>query len=250
MGTSDAPTKPKVSLINPQTTDKPLQTKPMPTPNSLQLISYNLCPFVQRSVILLNEKGAQYDLTFIDISNKPDWFLEISPLGKVPVLRVDDTVIFESAVIAEYLDETVAPALHPRDPLAKASHRAWIEYSSTLLMTQHRMHVADNPEEMDSQRQALRNGLDRLTDLCDSTGPFFAGQNMSLIDTAIAPLFMRIDLVAEKAALDIYPNERIKRWAKALSERPSVQQSVVDDFGALFYKRFENEGGYLFLALL
>ncbi len=222
----------------------------MPLKNQLQLISYKLCPFVQRSVILLNEKGAKYDLTYIDISNKPDWFLDISPLRKVPVLRVDDTVVFESAVISEYLDETIAPALHPDDPLYKALHRAWIEFSSTLLMTQHRMHIADNPENMERQRQTLHDGLNKLTGYCDATGPFFAGSSLSLIDTAIAPLFMRIDLVAEKANLDIYPNDRIKQWATALSAKPSVQQSVVDDFEPLFFKRFENEGGYLFLALL
>lgn len=218
--------------------------------DKLQLISFNLCPFVQRAVILLNQKEAHYELTYIDLKNKPDWFLALSPLGKVPVLRVGESVLFESTVIAEYLEETIPPALHPSNPLTKATHRAWIEYSSTLLMTQHRMHVADNPEDLETHRQALQNSLARLTEHCDTSGPFFAGSEMSVIDAAIAPLFMRIDLVVDKTELEIYPNERIQLWANALAETPAVQTSVVGNFNELFYEHFEGEGGYLFLALL
>jgi len=79
----------------------------------LTLISHVLCPYVQRAVIALKEKGVDYERIDIDLANKPDWFLKISPLGKVPVLKVGDEVIFESAVIAEFLEDTVAPPLHP-----------------------------------------------------------------------------------------------------------------------------------------
>ena len=59
------------------------------TPNS-NSISHKLCPYVQRAVIALNEKGVPFERIDIDLANKPDWFLKISPLGKVPVLLVDD----------------------------------------------------------------------------------------------------------------------------------------------------------------
>ena len=74
------------------------------------LISFDICPFVQRSVITLEEKGVEYEIKYIELENKPDWFLAISPFGKVPVLQANDTVIFESAVINEYLDEAFAGA--------------------------------------------------------------------------------------------------------------------------------------------
>src|SRR5918992_3647184 len=86
----------------------------------LTLISHKLCPYVQRAVIALNEKGVPFERIDIDLANKPDWFLKLSPLGKVPVLVVEqdgrEQVLFESAVIAEYLDETLAPRLHPTNP--------------------------------------------------------------------------------------------------------------------------------------
>ena len=99
----------------------------------LTLISHKLCPYVQRAVIVLTEKGVPFERRDVDLANKPDWFLRLSPLGKTPVLLVGDTAIFESAVIVEYLEDTQSPALHPADPLERAEHRAWIEFGSAIL---------------------------------------------------------------------------------------------------------------------
>src|SRR5512144_566544 len=99
----------------------------------LKLISHKLCPYVQRAVIALTEKGVSFERVDVDLANKPDWFLAISPLGRTPVLEVGDTAIFESAVILEYLEETQPYPLHPADPLVRAEHRGWIEFGSAVL---------------------------------------------------------------------------------------------------------------------
>src|ERR1700704_4454206 len=98
-----------------------------------KLISHKLCPYVQRAVIALTEKGVAFERIDIDLSNKPDWFLAISPLGRTPVLQVGEVPIFESAVILEYLEETEPKPLHPADPLIRAEHRGWIEFGSVVL---------------------------------------------------------------------------------------------------------------------
>src|SRR5882724_12567118 len=100
---------------------------------ALKLISHKLCPYVQRAVIALTEKGVEFERIDVDLANKPDWFLELSPLGKTPVLQVGDIAIFESAVILEYLEETQPHPLHPHDPLRRAEHRSLIEYGSAIL---------------------------------------------------------------------------------------------------------------------
>lgn len=100
---------------------------------SLELISFKLCPFVQRAVIVLKEKNIDFTLTYIDVYHPPEWFKAISPFGKVPLLKVNDAVLFESAVIMEYLDEAYPPQLHPDDLIAKAQQRGWMEMSSELL---------------------------------------------------------------------------------------------------------------------
>ena len=101
----------------------------------LKLISHKLCPYVQRAVIALKEKGVAFERVDIDLANKPDWFLKVSPLGKVPVLTVasdkGEVALFESNVICEYIEETQGGAkLHPQDPLQRAQHRAWMEFGS------------------------------------------------------------------------------------------------------------------------
>src|SRR5438445_4068918 len=88
----------------------------------LTLISHKLCPYVQRAVIALNEKGVGFERVDIDLANKPDWFLKLSPLGKVPVLVVrsdeGEVALFESNVISEYVEDTQGGAkLNPQDPL-------------------------------------------------------------------------------------------------------------------------------------
>ena len=104
---------------------------------NLTLVSHHLCPYVQRASIALAEKGVPFERVNVDLSDKPDWFRAISPLGKVPLLRVRregrEEVIFESAVILEFLEETEASPLHPTDPLMRARHRAWIEFGSAIL---------------------------------------------------------------------------------------------------------------------
>src|SRR3954465_8029266 len=99
----------------------------------LTLVSHHLCPYVQRAVIALTEKGVPFERVYVDLGNKPDWFKRLSPLGKTPVLRVGETAIFESAVILEYLEETLSYPLHPADPLRRAEHRSFIEFGSAIL---------------------------------------------------------------------------------------------------------------------
>ena len=99
----------------------------------LTLISHLLCPYVQRAAIALAEKGVPFEKIYIDLNAKPDWFLKISPLGKVPLLKVEqddgsEAVLFESSVIAEYIEETEGePRLHPDNALERARHRVGLD---------------------------------------------------------------------------------------------------------------------------
>jgi nitrite reductase/ring-hydroxylating ferredoxin subunit len=80
--------------------------------DDITLVSHHLCPYVQRVSIALSEKSVPFDRVYIDLSDKPDWFLELSPLGKTPVLKYGNNAIFESAVILEFLEETQPRPLH------------------------------------------------------------------------------------------------------------------------------------------
>lgn len=208
-----------------------------------ELISFKLCPFVQRSVIVLQEKGVSYDINYIDIRNPPEWFKHISPLGKVPVLRIGDQVVFESAVIMEYLDEVNPPSLHPSDPLRKAQNRAWIEFASSLFMTQYTLVTARDEAAFTQAVEEMRNKLTQLE--AQLKGPYFNGHEFQLIDAAFAPLFMRMELLEEWSPMELLKGlPKLQSWSKAMLARPTVQNSVVKELPTLYRTMITHSGGY------
>ena len=196
----------------------------------LTLISHHLCPYVQRAVIALSEKNVPFQRIDIDLSNKPAWFLELSPLGKTPVLRVGDEAIFESAVILEYLEETQAAPLHPQDPLLRARHRGFIEFGSTILNDIAGLYSAPDKAGFDAKVAALAARFSQMeTRLGD--GPFFAGAGFSLVDAVFGPVFRYFDVfdrIGDFGILDGKPGTIA--WRKALTERPSVKSAVGADY--------------------
>lgn len=219
---------------------------------AVELISFNLCPFVQRSVITLQEKGADYTVTYIDLAEPPEWFLAISPFGKVPVLRDRGAVVFESAVINEYVDEIHPPSLHPEDALEKAVNRAWIEFGSDLIMKQYALSTAADDDAFEGSRHQVVRALAQLEqqlaanrESAAEAGPWFNGARHSLVDTAFAPLFQRFELLEEWHPLDLYeglPN--VAAWHRALLARPTTAGSVDPDFAAQWRAYIAATGGY------
>ncbi|MES9962046.1 MAG: glutathione S-transferase family protein [Candidatus Sedimenticola sp. 20ELBAFRAG] len=212
---------------------------------SLELVSFVICPFVQRAVITLREKGVSFEVTYIDVEHPPEWFKTISPFGKVPLLKVDSEVLFESAIINEYLDEVYPPALHPSDPMTRAKHRGWIEYGSNLLFEQAKLIIAKDEDAYEQQKESLGGSFARLAGEV-SNGPYFAGGDFSLIDAAYAPLFMRFEMLKRKRPdlEDILPSKLLK-WSDSLLGRESVKTSVTDDFEEQFFTFFKAKGSYL-----
>ena len=199
----------------------------------LRLISHKLCPYVQRAVIALTEKGVPFERIDVDLANKPDWFLAISPLGKTPVLQVGEAAIFESAVILEYLEETQPKPLHPADPLRRAEHRAWIEYGSQVLNDIAGLYSAPNQETFRAKAAQLEQRFARVeTRLAAS--PWFDGEDFSLVDAVFGPVFRYFDTFDEIGDFGILAGKaKLARWRKSLAERPSVRNAVSAEYPAL-----------------
>lgn len=194
------------------------------------LVSYHLCPYVQRAAIAMAEKGVPFSRQTIDLADKPDWFTAISPLGKVPLLRVGDDVIFESAVILEYLEETSPNPLHPGEPLERARHRGWIEYASSLLNDIAGFYNARDQETLDAKAAVMAAKFRHLDDQLGA-GPWFAGARFSLVDAAYAPVFRYFDVFDGLGEWRVLPARgRLHEWRQALRARPSVRHAVADDY--------------------
>jgi glutathione S-transferase len=196
----------------------------------LKLVSHPLCPYVQRVAIVLQEKGLAFTRTNIDLANKPEWFMAFSPLGKTPVLLVDQVAVFESAVICEFLEDTYRPALHPSAPLLRAQHRAWMEFGSALLnLIAGFYNAADEPALL-SKAGEINLRLEQLEMAVAGEG-YFAGAQFSMVDAVFAPIFRYFEVfsgVDDCRFFHALP--KLAQWRQQLAQRDSVQQAVAVDY--------------------
>ena len=210
-----------------------------------RLISHKLCPYVQRAVIALTEKGVAFERIDVDLANKPDWFLKVSPLGKTPVLVVGEHAIFESAVILEYLEETQANPLHPAEALRRAEHRAWIEFGSAVLNDVAGFYSAPTEVAFRAKTSQLEARFARL-EARPSAGPWFDGDRFSLVDAVFGPVFRYFDVFDEIADFGILTGKpKLARWRAMLAARPSVRLAVSADYPALLHDFIERRRSYL-----
>lgn len=219
------------------------QTKP---DLQLTLISHVLCPYVQRAVIALEELDMPYKRIDIDLNSPPEWFLQLSPLGKVPVLVVnDDVVLFESSVIAEYINDIAQQNLLSNAAIDKARERAWIEFASATLDNIGQAYNAATEKkffsvisQLDIKWQQLEKNV--------SPGEFFGGNQFSLVDAAYAPVFRYLDTFEQLVDVNFlqhYP--RVANWRQSLSERNSAINAVRSDYPTLLANFISERESYL-----
>ncbi|HEY5623777.1 MAG TPA: glutathione S-transferase family protein [Gammaproteobacteria bacterium] len=202
----------------------------MKTPE-LELVSHHLCPYVQRTAIALLENDVRFRRRYVDLAAKPDWFVKLSPLGKVPLLVVGGkTVLFESAAIAEFVNDVNGGSLLSRDPLERSRQRAWIEFASNVIGDIGRLYTAHSDGAYAQARGVLDDRWRTLEPNLGG-GPYFAGREFSLVDAAFGPMFRYfevIDPLTETNSFEKY--DRVNAWRDALSARPSVRSAVMSDY--------------------
>lgn len=202
-----------------------------PQPYQLTLVSHHLCPFVQRAVIALNEMGVDYTRKDIDLSNKPDWFLKISPLGLVPVLVVDEqTVIFESAVIAEFSNDVGGSQLLSQDIVEKAKQRAWVEYAAATFGVISQLYNGKDQQAFEQALEKLQQKWAYLEDILPDGG-FFCGETFSLVDCAFAPFLRYFDILEKLGDWTFIPaGTKMAAYRDLLRNRPAVKDAVGAEF--------------------
>jgi glutathione S-transferase len=224
----------------------------MPETHKLKLISFDLCPYVERSRIVLEEKKIPYDIELIDLKNKPAWFLEISPRGKVPVLVVDGTPIFESMVINEMLEELYPePPMFPKAPVDRAQARAWIVFcNDVMMMASFNLVMGKTEEERAAARAALDAAFPRLeAQVQKSQGKYFFSDSFSLVDAVFAPFFVRFHATAEvlgNISLEKFPATR--QYSAALRAHPNAikarAENLIERHKTMLKERMSGSSGY------
>lgn len=210
-----------------------------------KLISFKLCPFVQRATIVLEYKMVEYDIEYIDLANPPDWFVDLSPLKKVPVLLVGDNVIFESTVINECLDEAYPNQLHPQDIILRAKNRSWIEFGSECMWSAFHLSVKETEAEFNEVRNGLLNKFDQIEKAVKA--PFFNGDVFSLVDASYAPLLQRLEYLDElrPGIFDASRHPKIDIWMNSLLKLDAVRKSCVPEIKELYHEQLRKRQGFI-----
>jgi len=218
---------------------------PQPVAAPLTLVSFDLCPYVQRAAIVLAEKGAPFRRIDVDLAAKPDWFKAISPFGKVPLLKAGDHVLFESAAIVEYLEETQGKPLHPADPLSRARHRGWMEFGSSILADIWIVETTADRASFDAKVAILKEKFQRLEGELGG-GPYFAGDRFCIVDAVFAPVFRYFDVFDGMVDLGVFAaTPKVRAWRRAIAIRPSVANAVVADYPRRLSAFLERQAGII-----
>ena len=197
-------------------------------------------------MIVLNEIGIQYDVEYIDLQNRPDWFLVISPTGKVPVLQTpDDINVFESAVINEYLNEVHKAEMMTGSPIERAYVRMWRDFMAETYADVYVMYSSPTEDGARSTAKSLQKKLSRMEIEID--GPLFNGDRFCFVDSAAAPAFTRLDWInGIDESLNIFTAlPKAKKWKNNLLARESVQNSIIPGLEEIFKRRIKENGSWL-----
>ncbi len=190
----------------------------------------------------MRAKNVDFEVTYINLRDKPEWFLELSPHGKVPMLQVDGRPLFESNAIAEYLDEKIPPRLHPEDAFTRARHRAWTDFVPIFASGLGGVYVKE-PEKREKAMETARQHVGKLEDAISverngGDGPFFCGPDLCLVDAAYAPFLQRFSMVEpmiESGLMADFP--LVSGWMDALVGDPRVRDSVPEQFNDLYMEQ-------------
>lgn len=201
----------------------------------MKIVSFKICPFVQRVTALLEAKNIDYELEFISLRDKPQWFLDISPNGQVPLLITDKgQTLFESDAIVEYLEEAY-PALQPEISLEeKATNRAWSYLASKNYLVQCSAQRSPDQAILKERSEKLGKAFDKMENQLGDT-PFFAGEKLGMVDIAWLTLLHRAEIIERRSGFDFLGDRpKLKRWQKALMATGLAERSVASDFETAF----------------
>lgn len=212
----------------------------------MKIVSFKICPFVQRVIAVLELNEVTYDVEYISLADKPDWFVRASPHGQVPILIEDTGVLFESGPITEYINEVYGSCrLHPADPFLKAKHRAWIELASKNYLVQCRAQRSPNAADLRANAANFSQAFSKIETVLDG-GPYFSGPQLSLLDATWFVLLHRAHIIEQCTGFDFLTGfPKTKKWQAELLKIDALIRSAPEGFMEEFVNFYLNENTHL-----
>ncbi|NKF49052.1 glutathione S-transferase family protein [Shewanella sp. WXL01] len=204
----------------------------------IKVVSFKICPFVQRVTAALAAKNIAFEVEYISLKDKPQWFLDISPNGQVPVLITEaDTALFESDAIIEYIEDEYGSLELDVTNEQRALDRAW-----SYLGTKHYLAQCSTMRSQDEQTFVERCGKlhkafakveKQLSAQAKASkgNKFFKSDSISNVDIAWLPLLHRAHIVKQATGHDLLCClPKVQQWQQNLLESGLIEQTVADDF--------------------
>ena len=180
--------------------------------------------------MVLHEKGVDFEVHEVDLGNKSEEFLSVSPYGKVPVLRVDGTSLYESNIVNEYLDEVhTSPRLMPDNPEERAAVRSWMAFADdyffpSVFKVRMGPQRGYTEEQIREAREKLDDALSRLEHQLE--GKRYLVGEYTLADIAHAGNFQRLRGLAESGDVSLHEYSNVTAWMDEVERRESYAASV------------------------
>ena len=212
---------------------------------ALTVYGANVSPFVRKVRVLLAEKGVDYTLEQVNIFSPPDWFLEISPARRIPVLRdtdiAEDFTVPDSSCICLYLERRHAqPPMYPLDDADYARALFLEEYADSELMPVFGAGVfrprivyplarKEQPDEA-TVADAVANKLPPLFDYVEGEiegKEFLVGGSLTIADISVASMFCNMRHAEVLPDPNRWPN--LARYIDRMHERPSFANCLAEE---------------------
>jgi len=224
---------------------------------SLVLYAGWFCPFVQRTWAVLEEKGIPYQYVEVNPYHKPESLMKLNPRGLVPTLQYDNKPLYESTVIAEFLEDAYpdhGSRLLPADPYKRAISRIWSDFVSTRVIPSFQRFLQFQSDDAGGTIEQVRGEflgtLKEFTNAMDKDGPYFEGENPALVDFVMAPFALRLWVFDHFKGGAGVPSEgqgsgseatwsRWRKWLSAMESRKSIKETTSEREHYLpIYKRY------------
>jgi|TARA_B110000908_G_scaffold47449_1_gene57906 RNA polymerase-associated protein len=189
----------------------------------MKLYSGSVDPFSHRCRIVLFEKGMDFEVIDVDLSNKTEDLAVLNPYGSVPVLVERDLVLSEANIINEYIDERFPhPQLMPADPVMRARARLFL-YSFEQDLFSHVKDLESSDEAVAAKaRKTVRDNLTQIVPIL-SRQEYLLGDEYSMLDVAVTPLLWRLEHYGIQMPSQAAP---LLKYAERLFARPLYAEAM------------------------
>lgn len=198
----------------------------------IKIVSFKICPFVQRVTAALAARNIAFEVEYIHLKNKPQWFLDISPNGQVPVMITENgTALFESDAIVEYIEDEYGPLQKNLSNEEKAQQRAWSYLGTKNYQTQCSTMSSKEEDTFNERAKKLLIAFEKVEQQLKPGQIFFNDNELSNVDIAWLPLLHRASIVQQKTGFDFFCQlPKVIAWQENIVNLNLIKQSVSEDF--------------------